>query len=602
MKPPTLTPGLQVTVLTSTGAPLAKARVWLQQPQYNHAELAITDAAGLAVLSYHAGVQSSATTNTAFPMTIGVTAYTGPNATQTVMNRAAVVITLPAGFEPLVDTGFAIPPLTSASEVAQGAVIAAESAPNPPGGLRVPGATYLMRREGVVHADGSVGLARVLTPTVAEQAMNRDTIIHIGSMSKPLTATAMVALFDDWNALADLIESVRAERPVPTTHYSIPAGGRAPGAAFDLPDVLAPLLIDPALAHEVRDKGGLAGFPQRIIDALNAVSVSAPRLPSPQPPHHAPWHARLLRQALLVTLRPNYDAPFLPLLTDYLGNATTVGNGLQDITLKQLLCHQTYFFGGIHPGLHTKEENDKIASDQPTAIGLWPAGSPVPAATVDNGAQVVALLKEGGGPFPAGAYANENYSVAGVIIEACTGMKLNDYQNARLLADPRFARLRRHVVDPSLGALYYAGLQSQWHAGVSWPDWSAWGGAGGFYGSANVITDWLYALAARQAVAQWNGAAPLVTQAGHDTLFTNDHLFDAGVEEKLGAAQFKFYRHSGGLDWGGGSANGFFGIYFGPGSTIHTAFYCSNGNHGADGAFYQTAQKIVADGYWTVPH
>ena len=89
-------------------------------------------------------------------------------------------------------------------------------------------------------------------------------------------------------------------------------------------------------------------------------------------------------------------------------------------------------------------------------------------------------------------------------------------------------------------------------------------------------------------------------------MFAGNHLFDAGVVCTLGPPQlpneYTFYRHSGGDGLGGGATNGFLAIYFGPGTTIHTAFYCSNGDHAADNAFFGAAQAIVTDGYWTNPH
>src|SRR5689334_23084320 len=70
---------------------------------------------------------------------------------------------------------------------------------------RWPGCQFVMRRDGDLHVDASIGWARAPWDDDGPAAMTGDSIIHIASMSKPITATALFALFDDWNAIRTVL-------------------------------------------------------------------------------------------------------------------------------------------------------------------------------------------------------------------------------------------------------------------------------------------------------------------------------------------------------------------------------------------------------------
>jgi CubicO group peptidase (beta-lactamase class C family) len=457
-------------------------------------------------------------------------------------------------------------------------------------------------------ADACRGLARVLTPTIAEQAMTPDTIIHLASMSKSITSTALVAMKEDWQAIADLVAQLKAGQSVPHTTYSLqipfnPGHPPPPPAPFDFPDVLAPLLVDRSFRSEMQSAGALNGMPFSVTAVFRRFDLVGPFTLSPTPAI-MPWHAGLLRQVLTGVPVIDYDQKFLPLFKHDIDIDHEVGNGVFDITIRQLLNHKTYLFG-IHDALHSADEQAAYANHQPALTGLPGPGVPTPIATIDNRAQVKALLREGGGPFPAGSYQNWNYSVVGRIIEICTGMNLDDYQNARLLADPRFANIRRHVVDPAAACLYYGGPGPAFTGGVTFPDFSQWGGAGGFYGPASQLTDWLYALAARQPVSGLNGVAPLVSAAGIDALFKGGMFFSGGGARPIPGGKSVGYEKNGGTGLSdpatgkGGAANGKFGVYFGPGSAIYTVFFGANADHPADRPYDDAVFLLCSSSFWT---
>jgi CubicO group peptidase (beta-lactamase class C family) len=292
------------------------------------------------------------------------------------------------------------------------------------------------------------------------------------------------------------------------------------------------------------------------------------------PPIVPPGHFGLLRRVLAGENVPDYADPFLPLIRDRLGAGATIGAQVDTITLHDLLTHWTGF--AENPaGPLTPEEQASLATDQPMD-GL---------ATIDYWAFVRLLLRDDvvRPANPGVFYKNSNFTILTTIIEACTDTTFDDYVTRRLFADERFRHVRRRVVDRDRDAFYYSGSPPNWAGGVRFSDYSNWPGNGGFYATANQLTDWLHALYTGEVVAGAIESAPLISVAGRSKLFDTTGYFSLGISNRGGpAASSQRYQHNGGTGGNGGSVNGNVAIIVSPAGPVFTALFVANGSVGAD--------------------
>ncbi len=147
---------------------------------------------------------------------------------------------LPAEFTPQPDEAPAVPAAAAGSPSAL-----ADQALRPLVPPNAPGHVFLVRKDGVPWANATRGLARAAAFGVSARAMTNDTIVHLASMSKPITATAVVAMLEDWAGIRDAVAAIGTPgAPTVQLTVSIP-GGLQPGTRnFQVPRVLAPLFAD----------------------------------------------------------------------------------------------------------------------------------------------------------------------------------------------------------------------------------------------------------------------------------------------------------------------------------------------------------------------
>jgi CubicO group peptidase (beta-lactamase class C family) len=442
-----------------------------------------------------------------------------------------------------------------------------------------PGYIVFVRKDGSEWANATRGLSRAPLPGISALAMTNDTIINLASMSKPITATALVAMIDDWTAMRDALAAIGTPG-APTRHIQV-AHWRFLSKALvdvDVPQVLAPLfankqrafeflsLLPASVSSAVRD--ALALFAN---DFTTFVSI-APAVPA--------GYFGLLRRVLQGMAVPPYHSPFLPLIQSRLRAGTTAGLGIDTITIHDLLTHQTMFLrndpSDLDPTQHTPAEMAAVAHSEP-AGGV---------ATFDLWGFLSLLLRENGGESGR-QYHNNNYTLLSAVIEACTETTFDDYVTRRLFSDPRFNNIRRRVVDPNRAAFYYQGTSPNWTGGTRYPDYSNWSGNGGFYATANQLTDWMHALYTGESLVNASGSAPLISPAGRTNLFSVTAYFSGGVATRTDgppAANIRF-QHNGSTSVGGGSVCGNLAIIDSPSHTIYTAFFAANGNLDADPPF-----------------
>lgn len=463
------------------------------------------------------------------------------------------------------------PPADEAPTVPAGAAgspsAVADQALRPLVSPNAPGHVLLVRRDGAPWADATRGLARVAAPGVSARAMTNDTIVHLASMSKPVTATAVVALLEDWVEMRDAVAAIGTPgTPTVQLSVSIPGRPQTDRRTLQVPRVLAPLFSDRMRARSFVD----GAWPQQVGPDLRAALSYFVHggLVSPRPAI-PPGHLGLLRRVFDGVAVPTFGSPFLPLIRDRLGAGQTIGAGVAAITIGDLLRHGT-----------------NISSFAIASTGAEPAGG---VAQVDYWAelrQLLALPCNRTAP-PNRSYANHNYTLLTAVVDACTDMRFDDYLTQRLFLDPRFNRIRRRVVEPALGALYYQGTTPNWTGGAQYPDYSNWPGNGGLFATANQLTDWMHALYTREPVAQVSGARPLLSTAGIDRLFGATGYFSGGIPSRPAppvTAQRR-YQHNGGTSVAGGDVNGNVAIVIGPSGSVYTALYVANGRLGADPPF-----------------
>jgi CubicO group peptidase (beta-lactamase class C family) len=338
------------------------------------------------------------------------------------------VFVLPPEFDPSASAAQALRPLVDAN---------------------APGYVFLIRKDGETWANATRGLARVAAAGVVAQNMTNDTIVHLASMSKPITATAVAAMIDDWTSMRDAIAALGSPgAPTQIMHLG--------PLEIAVPTVLVPLFSDRGRAATFLSGTWLTHVHPKVRTALDAFANHGATI-SPQPVS-PPGYFGLLRRVLDHVAVPGYADPFLPLIRGRLGAGATIGAGVDTITIADLLTHHTDLTSrALNPALHSAAEIAAVAPSEPNG-GL---------ARNDYWGFVKLLLAEPCNRMANINYGNNNYTVLTTVIEACTDTTFDDYVTRRLFFDPRFSRIRRRVVDPALGALYYSGAAPNWAGGVT---------------------------------------------------------------------------------------------------------------------------------------
>lgn len=494
---------------------------------------------------------------------------------------AAPVILLPHEFDIQPDEAPTDPAPAAGSASAQAdAVLDAQVTPNAPGHV------FLIRRDGAVWVDATQGLARVARAGLSARAMTNDTIVHLASMSKPITATAFVAMLDDWAAIRDAVAALgTVGAPTQKVRLLYRLWIFRVYREYDVPTVLLPLFTDRERARSFLDAGLPPAVGANIRTALEHF-VAGWRVVSPMPAV-APGHFGLLRRVLDGVAVPNYADPFLPLIAARLALGGSVGTNVDTITLDDLLRHRTDLTSrSPNPALHTAAEIAAVQSTEPEG-GL---------ATDPYWAWLRLLLAEPANQVGFTDYGNNNFRVLTAVIEACADTTFDDYVTRRLFFDDRFSRIRRRVVEPGMGALYYNGTAPNWTRGGLLSDYSNFGGHGGFYGTANQITDWLTALYTGETVARVGGDAPLISAIGLTNLFDTVGYFSLGITNRAGPASAATrFQHNGGTGNAVGAINGNLAIVVTPSGVVHAALFVANGNVAADPPF----EGAIAALTWT---
>jgi CubicO group peptidase (beta-lactamase class C family) len=464
---------------------------------------------------------------------------------------------------------------------------------------KAPGRVFYMRKNGVEWANACKGQARLTRPGEPGRVMTNNTIIHIASMSKPICATAIVAMIDDWTAIQAALANPDLA-PTQQVRFAPALGVRLGGrqrllTRADVPAFLAPLFRTRKVAKGFLDEGLLNGIPGNGAEILRAFAASTGVAATPARPT-PPGHVGLLRRLLRGTPPPNLNTPFLPLVQGRLddiagqvGGTTVIGANIAAITLGQLLRHTSTIVNGINnnPALRNLPGFNEARVDEPidgsaARFNLW--------------AYLLMLLRQDANA--GGGYKNDNYTCLGGVIEACTETSYDDYVETRLLMDGRFDRIRRRVVNQAASALYYQGGPPFWTTGNPLPDYRGFSAAGGFYATGVQMTDWLHALVTRANVDQVLGAAPLVSTNGVALLFDTTGVFSGGNIQTLGAgSSIRSYPHNGGTGVGSGSINGKMAVFRGPGGDTHTAFMAGNGNFDAEPPFNQTIDALIQNAW-----
>lgn len=456
---------------------------------------------------------------------------------------------------------------------------------------KAPGWTYKLRFNGTEYADAPFGWAQV-PGSGAGLAMTNDTIIHVASMSKPVCVTSFVALLDDWTELengflgsgplAGSIEMTLSPFPIgalpPLQQPLIPPPVPIPGRSvvLQVPQWLAPALTSGSTALEQLIQAGLlSAVPSNLAYAVSELALRKATIrPVVQGP---PGYVGLLSKVIERTPVPQYTDPFWSLISSRLQSKAqslnipiVEGQGVGGVTIAELITHSSTLRNGF--------TDSSVLTLIPSANTFQPTnGQHV---TCDIWAYLLAFLHQ-----PAdgsSGYKNDDYNVLGGIVEACSGMDYDDYVTDRLFSDPRFVDLRRYVTAPAISADYYEGLGPFLTSGNPFPDYRGWGGSGGFYYTANQITDWLYALYSRESVERisWSGpSSPLVSQSGFEQLFDTTAFFTAGKYNTVnGVPQWTTYTHNGGTGVGTGSCGGNLGIVVSNSGDVMTGFFCANGS------------------------
>jgi len=466
-----------------------------------------------------------------------------------------------------------------------------------------PGWTFKARSNGTAWADAPFGWAQVPSPGIAGRKMGTDTIIHVASMSKPVCVTALMALIEDGQAISDGVHGIGALAVTSAMSFSPVGRPAVPPQLVQVPKWLAPALSSAAFAQQLVSGGLLNLVPQALKSLVSEfASGQAYLAPSPAVP---PGYAGIIAMLGAGVAVPRYNDTFLPLVKPRLlakaaslGVAYAEGANVASVKIDQLIRHQSALRNGF--------TDQAPLALIPSAVTVQPRDGGH--ATCDIWAYLLAYLRQ---DADAGTgYKNDDYNVLGGIVEQCSGMTYDDYIAARLFSDPRFAALRRYVTTPNKSAAYYERMSPGWGVtnafpsplafpgGDPFPDYRGWGGAGGFYFTADQITDWLYALYTEQSVQRTalGGAtsAPLLSAASLSTLFGTTAYFAAGSTGNI--AGWTTYTHNGGTNFGAGNCAGVYGVAVSPRGTVATAFLCANGDFDAGNSFSAALNDIITRG------
>ena len=191
--------------------------------------------------------------------------------------------------------------------------------------------------------------------------MTNDTIVHLASMSKPITATAVAAMIDDWTSMRDAIAALGSPgAPTQIMHLG--------PLEIAVPPVLVPLFSDRGRAASFLSGTWLTHVHPKVRTALDAFANHGATI-SPQPVAPPGYFDHVAV--------PHYTDPFLPLIRGRLGAGATIGVGVDTITIADLLTHHTDLTSrALNPALHSAAEIAAVAPAEPNGgqarNDLWP--------------------------------------------------------------------------------------------------------------------------------------------------------------------------------------------------------------------------------------
>ena len=441
-------------------------------------------------------------------------------------------------------------------------------------GNAAPGWVFQVRRDGAVWADATRGRARDARLGTTARAMTNDTIIHLASMSKTITAVAVAAMRDDWQAIARELANL-GQSNAHSVNLRLWVASTGSSSEVLVPRVFAPLFADRGQAARFAPLLPARSHVRRALERFaNTAGLEVSPVPAVPPGHFG-----LLLRAMSGEPVPAWTDPFLPLILDRLGPSPTIGTGVGTITIEDLITHRTDFAGRAPTtALLTAAEQAAIQTVQP-------AGG---AARFDYWTFLRLLLREPAQRLSSTSYGNNNYILLTALIESCTETGFDDYVTRRLFFDARFQRIRRRVVDTAADALYYSGTPANRIGGLRLSDYTAWPGDGGFYATANQLTEWLYVLHARRPVDGVVRRAPLLSASAIADLFGSTGYFSLGIASRAGpAAAAHRFQHNGGTTVNGGGMAGNVAVVLGPSGSVYTALFVANSSipGGADPPF-----------------
>jgi CubicO group peptidase (beta-lactamase class C family) len=443
---------------------------------------------------------------------------------------------------------------------------------------RVPGCVFMVRRDGEPLVSLGVGYARL--PTAAQPndgdplPMSENSVVHIASMSKSITAAAVLALFDDWAVMFDQLHALPPAPDHLPTHAEL----------AQLPAVLLPIFGNTWLARRITAENLQSRFPQGwralIEQAAMASPASGPQFSYPLQQglllnvlRGAPAPANAWRPADAMTIyvdlmdrRLQQEAARLGMVLDYAAE-------LHLLPISQFLRHDS--------GLR-EETLDDGPESEPVDGGL---------AIYDLWRRLISVLKDGGA-FGGDAYKNSNYTALGALIEAMTELKYVDWVRYRVLNDTRFSLLGRRGEPDMLAAKYY-GADFAGSAGVFHSDYTNWSGNGGWYATAAQITDWMHVL--YTGAPYGHAGAPIVSANARSWLFGGEAFGPQRPVTDASGRTYTCYEHNGGATVGGGATNGCMGIIApnDAGKPVYTAFLLANGAIDGTSLYVQMVDTLM---------
>jgi hypothetical protein len=252
-----------------------------------------------------------------------------------------------------------------------------------------PGREFMVRKDGAIWAEAANGVARLGTFGQRPMAMINDTIIQIASMSKPICATALVAMIDDWTAIKSAIDGLgsTSTRDSQSLTFSLHVFTGIPDlrlGTISIPNVLAPLFASRSVARQFVSQGLIGALPTPLSDWLLRFAMSEMIVVRPVP-SVPPGHFGLLRRVLQGVQPPAYGDPFLPLIESKLrataasvGGNYQPGTGIDVIKLQELLVHSSALIIGLQdPSLQqqpgwTAAQSQQPADGSQVTFNLWP--------------------------------------------------------------------------------------------------------------------------------------------------------------------------------------------------------------------------------------